>query len=73
MPERTYLHREWTAALEARLDPTRFVRIHRTAIVNRRVLRELRRTGSGGLVAVLATGAELPVARSRQARIRHLR
>jgi hypothetical protein len=34
---------------------------------------ELRRTGSGGLVAVLATGAELPVARSRQARIRHLR
>jgi two-component system LytT family response regulator len=73
VPERTYLHREWTAALEARLDPTRFVRIHRTAIVNRRVLRELRRTGSGGLVAVLATGAELPVARSRQARIRHLR
>jgi len=44
-----------------------------TAIVNRRVLRELRRTGSGGLVAVLATGAELPVARSQQARIRQLR
>ena len=61
------------AALENRLDSARFVRIHRTAIVNRRVLRELRRTGSGGLVAVLATGAELPVARSQQARIRQLR
>ena len=70
---RTYLHRESMAALEGRLDATRFVRIHRTAIVNRRVLRELRRTGSGGLVAVLATGAELPVARSQQARIRQLR
>ena len=70
---RTYLHRESMAALEARLDSLRFVRIHRTAIVNRRVLRELRRTGSGGLVAVLATGAELPVARSQQARIRQLR
>lgn len=70
---RTYLHRESMAALEGRLDPGRFVRIHRTAIVNRRVLRELRRTGTGGLVAVLATGAELPVARSQQARIRQLR
>ena len=70
---RTYLHRESMAALENRLDSGRFVRIHRTAIVNRRVLRELRRTGSGGLVAVLATGAELPVARSQQARIRQLR
>lgn len=70
---RTYLHRESMAALENRLDAARFVRIHRTAIVNRRVLRELRRTGSGGLVAVLATGAELPVARSQQARIRQLR
>jgi two-component system, LytTR family, response regulator len=70
---RTYLHRESMAALEGRLDPQRFVRIHRTAIVNRRVLRELRRTGTGGLVAVLATGAELPVARSQQARIRQLR
>ena len=53
--------------------PARFVRIHRTAIVNLRVLREVRRTGSGGLVAVLSTGAELPVARSQQARIRQLR
>jgi two-component system, LytTR family, response regulator len=70
---RTYLHRESMAALEGRLDPQKFVRIHRTAIVNRRVLRELRRTGTGGLVAVLATGAELPVARSQQARIRQLR
>lgn len=70
---RTYLHRESMAALEGRLDSSRFVRIHRTAIVNRRVLRELRRTGTGGLVAVLATGAELPVARSQQARIRQLR
>jgi DNA-binding LytR/AlgR family response regulator len=42
---RTYLYRESMAALEARLDPARFVRIHRTAIVNRRVLRSGSRSG----------------------------
>ena len=70
--ERTYLHRESMAALEARLDARRFVRIHRKAIVNIRCLREVRRDGTGGLVAVLSNGVCLPVARSHQAQVRRL-
>ncbi len=68
----TYLHRESMSALEARLDSRRFVRIHRKAIVNIRCLRELRRDPSGGLVAVLSSGACVPVARSHQAQVRRL-
>jgi two-component system, LytTR family, response regulator len=68
----TYLHRESMAALEARLDARRFVRIHRKAIVNLRCLREVRRETGGGLVAVLSSGVSLPVARSHQAQIRRL-
>ncbi len=68
----TYLHRESMAALEARLDGRRFVRIHRRAIVNIRCLRELRRDASGGLLAVHSSGATLPVARSHQAHVRRL-
>ena len=69
---RTYLHRESMAALEARLDTRRFVRIHRKAIVNIRCLREVRRDAGGGLVAVLSSGVSLPVARSHQAQVRRL-
>jgi two-component system LytT family response regulator len=68
----TYLHRESMAALEARLDSRRFVRIHRKAIVNIRCLREVRRDSGGGLVAVLTSGVCLPVARSHQAQVRRL-
>src|SRR5678815_3669180 len=64
---RTYLHRESMAALENRLDSARFVRIHRTAIVNRRVLRELRRTRNHpfrgtvlGLLSWLQMRTEIP-------------
>jgi two-component system, LytTR family, response regulator len=69
---RTYLHRESMAALEARLDARRFVRIHRKAIVNIRCLREVRRDATGGLVAILSNGVSLPVARSHQAQVRRL-
>ena len=68
----TYLHRESMSALESRLNARRFVRIHRKAIVNVRCLREVRRDASGTLVAVLASGVCLPVARSHQAQVRRL-
>jgi two-component system LytT family response regulator len=68
----TYLHRESMAALEARLDSRRFVRIHRKALVNVRCIKEVRRDAGGGLVAVLASGVSLPVARSHQAQVRRL-
>ena len=69
---RTHLHRESLQRLEAMLDD-RFVRIHRSRLVNRRRIRELRRDGRRDLVVVLDTGAELPVARSQHAAVRALR
>jgi two-component system LytT family response regulator len=63
--------RESLSALEARLDPERFVRVHRGAIVRMDHVRELRSTDSG-LVIVLRDGTRLPVSRRRQARVRAL-
>jgi two-component system, LytTR family, response regulator len=67
---KAYLHRETMASLEARLDPKRFVRIHRSAIVNQRFVRELRPKGQRDLVCVLASGAALKVARSHRDKLR---
>ena len=58
--------------LEARLDPARFLRIHRTHIVNLDQVRAFRREPAGRLVAELADGTRLPVARSRAQELRHL-
>ena len=50
MAGRTMLHRVTMRSLEASLDPTRFVRIHRQAIVNRHFVdRRIQCAGSGSL------------------------
>jgi two-component system LytT family response regulator len=58
--------------LEARLDPARFARIHRTHIVNLDRVKAFRRRGAGGLVAELEDGTTLPVSRSRARSLRGL-
>ena len=70
---KSYLHRESMLSLEARLDPARFMRIHRKAIVNQGRIRELRSEGRRDLVVVLANGAELPVARSHRDKLQRPR
>ena len=65
---KSYLHRESMQRLEERLDPGRFLRIHRSAIVNRQRVKELRHKGRE-LVCVLASGVSLKVARSQRARL----
>lgn len=65
----SYLHREPLAQLEQRLEAAGFVRIHRSRLVNRARVRELRWDGRK-LVVVLATGGELEVARRCHARLR---
>jgi len=70
---KAYLHRETMQGLEARLDPERFMRIHRSAIVNSSRIRELRSEGRRDLVVVLTGGAELRVARSHREKFQHLR
>lgn len=55
----THVVRETMTSLEARLDPARFVRISRSAIVNIERVRELHPTFSGDFVAVLADGSRV--------------
>lgn len=66
---KTHLLRETMAALESRLDPDVFLRIHRSAIVNLERVQALERTGDGQLVIVLLDGTKLPVSRSRRERV----
>lgn len=70
---RSYLLRETMQSLERRLDPAQFVRIHRSAIVNRGRIRELRSGGRREAVVVLEGGATLKVARSQRDKLATLR
>ena len=51
------------AGVESSLDPSTFVRLHRSVICRADAIRALRRLPSGASVAVLESGAELPVGR----------
>lgn len=68
----TFLHHESLAALERRLEPDVFVRIHRSSIVRRDAIARLRKAPFAALVAVLLDGTELRVGRTYLARIRKL-
>ena len=58
--------------IEARLDPAKFVRIHRTHIVNLDHVKAFRRQGKGQLVAELLDGTRLVVSRARAGELRAL-
>jgi two-component system LytT family response regulator len=66
---RRQIVRATLASLESQLDPASFARIHRSAVINLRRVRELRRHGIGGLTVVLLDGTRLPVSRSRRAQL----
>lgn len=58
--------------LEERLDPARFVRVHRAHIINLDHVRAFRSDARGNLRAELADGALVPVSRSRAQAVRSL-
>jgi two-component system LytT family response regulator len=64
--EATHLVRERMQALEARLDPARFVRIHRSAIVPVDRIESIQRHPGGEATVRLRGGLELTVSRSRR-------
>ena len=66
---RTRLLSESLAALADRL-PDDFLRVHRSAIVNLRYVRELARRSGGGQEIVLTTGLSLPVGRTFSKQVR---
>ena len=60
------------ASLEAGLDPARFVRIHRSYIVNFERVARIEPYGKDSRIAILTDGAKLPVSRAGYARLKAL-
>jgi two-component system LytT family response regulator len=52
------------SSLEKRLDPNRFVRVHRSFIVNASLIAEMRATKSGDYELVLRDGGNVPMSRT---------
>jgi two-component system LytT family response regulator len=69
---RVHLLRESMRELEARLDPGRFIRIHRSALVNLARIRELEPHFHGEYVVVMQDGARLRLSRGRRGRLHRL-
>ena len=65
-----HLKQQTIASLEAALDPARFLRIHRSYIVNLERVERVEPYGKESHVAVLRGGAQLPVSRAGYARLR---
>ncbi|MDT7933202.1 MAG: LytTR family DNA-binding domain-containing protein [Sphingomonadaceae bacterium] len=62
--QRSYLLHQTMEELERRLDPHRFLRIHRSAIVRRDTVRALRHDGRGNWQVELQSGEVLRIGRS---------
>jgi two-component system LytT family response regulator len=66
---KSYLKQQSIASLEAVLDAARFIRIHRSAIVNLERVSRIEPYGKESRIAILADGTRLPVSRSGYARL----
>jgi two-component system, LytTR family, response regulator len=69
---RAYLKDQTMAAVEAQLDPQRFVRIHRSYILNVERLARVELYAKDSRVAILHDGRRLPVSRAGYARLSKL-
>ena len=67
-----HLLRETMRALEARLDPRRFARIHRCCLVNVDRVREMHPLFHGDWLVVLSTGARLTLSRTYRERVQQV-
>lgn len=62
--QRSYLLHQTISALEERLDPERFIRLHRSTIVRRDRIKALKHDGSGVWAADLGNGEEVRIGRT---------
>lgn len=62
--DRPYLHKETLKGLCAKLDPSEFLRVHRSHVVNLRLVRELHPLMHGEFRVVLANGTAITSGRS---------
>lgn len=63
--DRSFAIRQSMARLEHQLDPADFIRVHRSAIVRRELIVDLRKSRGGDHAAWLAGGTQVPVSRNR--------
>jgi len=68
---RSHLLRETMASLEQRLDPKKFVRIHRSRIVRTDTILELRSIDNREFIVVLSDGSEHRSSRTYADRLEH--
>ena len=67
---RTYLLLQTIAGLEEKLDPSRFIRIHRSTILRKDFIRGLRHDGLGVWLAELEDGEELRIGRTYLSKVK---
>jgi two-component system LytT family response regulator len=69
---KTFLKTQTLGGLEASLDPSLFIRVHRSFLVRFDRIRALEPYGKNDHVAILADGTRVPVSREGYARLREL-
>jgi|GEM_PF-311307 len=70
--KKSYLKQQTISSIETQLDPKKFVRIHRSYIVNLERIARIEPYTKDSRVAVLSDGTQLPVSRSGHARLKEL-
>jgi len=65
----SHLLRETMTGIESKLDSQMFMRVHRSAIVNLKYVKEVRREGSGDFSVLLSNGQKVAMSRSHHSHI----
>ena len=68
--KKNYLKQQTISSIEAQLDPKKFVRIHRSYIVNLERIARIEPYTKDSRVAVLTDGTQLPVSRAGHAKLK---
>ena len=61
--DQSYLHRASIGSIAARLDPARFMRVHRSYVIRLDLISKVRRKAAGGYSLLLVSGSEIPLGR----------
>ncbi|NNC73743.1 MAG: response regulator transcription factor [Sphingomonadaceae bacterium] len=70
--QRSYLLHQTISRLEEKLDPEKFIRIHRSAILNRALIAKLRHDGQGGWYAEMEDGTEARIGRTYLKKVKEI-
>jgi two-component system, LytTR family, response regulator len=70
--KKNYLKQQTISSLEASLDPARFVRVHRSFIVNLERIAKIEPYTKDARLAVLTDGSQIPVSRAGYARLKEM-